>query len=215
MEPFEYVVVITSLISGLGIAQILNGLADIVSGYRHLKISIAHVLMIVSTFINLFQEWFYNYQYSVLVEEWTMKVILGLLTYPILLFTLARMLIPTGLRSNEKDLEAYYNEQWPSFFVISIWIILISIFQDIHISGIPITEQIPKLVLITAYSTFLIFKIRNRWAHIVFQGLFLIGMITFILYTDIPLKDAVKKSEQTNSIEQMDDSILEIQNPNN
>ena len=213
MEPFEYVVVITSLISGLGIAQILNGLADIVSGYRHLKISIAHVLMIVSTFINLFQEWFYNYQYSVLVEEWTMKLILGLVTYPILLFTLARMLIPTGLRSNEKDLEAYYNEQWPSFFVISIWIILISIFQDIHISGIPITDQIPKLVLITAYSTFLIFKIRNRLAHIVFQGLFLIGMITFILYTDIPLKDAVKKSEQTNATEHIEGSTLELQYP--
>ncbi len=195
MEPFEYVVVITSLIIGLGIAQVLNGLADIVSGFKHLKVSVAHVLMIISTFLNLYQDWFYNYEYSVHVEEWTMKVILGLLTFPILVFILARMLIPTGLRSDEKDLVAYYNEQWPSFFIISIWIVLISIFQDIHISGIPISEQIPKIVLIATYSAFLIFKIQNRWAHIIFQALFLIGMITFILVTDIPLIQSIQKAK--------------------
>ena len=184
MEPFEYVVVITSLITGLGIAQLLEGSADIISHYRKVKISFPLLLMIGSTFLNHYQEWFYTYQYSYYITHWSMKVILGLVIYPITLFMLARMLFPTGLRSDESDLEAYYSDQWHALFTINIVIILISVFQDMFFSGIGPLDQLPKFILIAVQLVFLGFNINNKVAHLVFQVLFFVGMIVFIIVTD-------------------------------
>jgi hypothetical protein len=172
MEPFEYVVVITSLITGLGVAQLLTGTADVISHFKHVRISWPLFFLIGTTFLTHYQEWFYNYQYSYYITEWSMKVILGLVIYPITLLVLARMLFPTGLRSQESDLDSYYFDQWPSFFTMFIVIILISVFQDMFFSGIGPLEQLPKFVLIATHLIFLGFQITNRKAHTVFQGLF-------------------------------------------
>lgn len=184
MEPFEYVIVITSLITGLGIAQLLTGTADIISHFKHVKVSIPLMFMIGSTFLNHYQEWYYNYQYSYFITEWKMTVILGLIIYPITLFILARMLFPTGLRSQESDLNMYYQDQWKALFTVNIAVILISVFQDMFFSGIGPIDQAPKFVLITAHLVFIGFNIKSVKAHTVFQVLFFIGMIAFILVTD-------------------------------
>ena len=199
MEPFEYVVVITSLITGLGIAQLLTGTADIISHYRHVKVSVPLMLMIGSTFLNHYQEWFYNYQYSFYITDWSMKNILGVVVFPITLFLLARMLFPTGLRSQESDLVSYYSDQWPSLFTVNIVVIVISIFQDMYFSGIGPLDQLPKFVLIAAHLIFLGFNITSRKAHLVFQLLFFVGMIAFILVTDQNLNEIYDKLMQTRS----------------
>ena len=113
MEPFEYVVVLTSLIIGLGITQIITGTADIISNIKNVTISYSHSLLVMVVFILLIQEWWYSYQYANQVVTWTLPLVLFLLVYPISLYTLARMIFPTGLRGHETDLEAYYYEQWP------------------------------------------------------------------------------------------------------
>ena len=197
MEPFEYVVVITSLITGLGIAQLLTGTADIISHYRHIKISWPLMLMIGSTFLNHYQEWFYNYQYSLYITDWSMKSILGLVAYPITLFLLARMLFPTGLRGEESDLVSYYEDQWQALFTVNIVVIIISVFQDMFFSGIGPMDQLPKFVLITAHLVFMGFNITSRKAHFIFQLLFFVGMIAFILATDQNLNEIYDKLMET------------------
>ena len=47
MEPFEYVVVLTSLILGLGIAQILTSVADIFSNLKNVNIGYTHTLLVM------------------------------------------------------------------------------------------------------------------------------------------------------------------------
>ncbi|MDW3195307.1 MAG: hypothetical protein R8G66_23225 [Cytophagales bacterium] len=184
MDPFEYVVVITSLITGLGIAQILNGIADVVSDIKNIRLSAPLSLLILSTFLNLIQEWFYNYQYATHVTSWTLLTVLGVLIYPILLFLLARMLFPTGLKSDVTDLDGYYFEQWKWFFWLSGSIILVSVFHDIFISGFTLQDQVLKLVLIAIHLYFLLFDVHNRKAHYVFQAMSVIGLIAFIVLTD-------------------------------
>lgn len=184
MYPFEYVVVITSLITGLGIAQILNGTADIVSDIKNIRLSAPLSLLILSTFLNLVQEWFYNYQYATHVTSWTLLTVLGVLIYPILLFLLVRMLFPTGLKSDVTDLEGYYFEQWKCFFWLSGSIILVSVFHDIFISRFTLQDQVLKLILIAIHLFFLFFNVQNRKAHYTFQALSVAGVIVFIVLTD-------------------------------
>ncbi len=189
MDPFEYVVVITALISGLGIAQILSGLADIISHLSHIKISWPLIIMSINTFLSLIQEWFINYHYAKQVEAWSMFHVMLLLLYPTLLFILARMLFPTGLREHEEDLHEYYMDQWRWLFSISTLIITVSIFHDLYFSDLQLLDQIPKLIIIAIQLAFILFNIKDYNAHTIYQSFTLIALVVFLILTDSVLVD--------------------------
>ncbi|HHP7240813.1 MAG TPA: hypothetical protein ACFCUD_04030 [Cyclobacteriaceae bacterium] len=189
MDPFEYVVVITSLISGLGIAQILSGLADIISHLSHIKISWPLIIMSVNTFLSLIQEWFINYHYATQVEAWSLFDVMFLLLYPTLLFILARMLFPTGLREHEEDLHEYYMDQWKWLFSISTLIITVSILHDLYFSDLQLLDQIPKLIIIAIQLAFILFNIKDYNAHTIYQSFTLIALVVFLILTDSVLVD--------------------------
>ena len=57
MEAFEYFVVMSSLILGLGIAQILMGFSDLVAHYKEVKFSLTHSIYAVVVFLIHLQDW--------------------------------------------------------------------------------------------------------------------------------------------------------------
>lgn len=188
MEPFEYVVVLSSLILGLGIAQLLTGVADILSNFRQIKPGLAHSAFIFNVFLLHVQEWWYSYQYIYEVKAWTLPLVLFLLVYPITLFLLARMLIPTGLRGHETDLKQYYYDQWPWFFRLHLAIVIASFSQNVIVSGFPISTQIPHFLLSAGFIGFLTFKISNQMAHNIFIILQSIGWIVITVFDTYTLE---------------------------
>lgn len=182
MEPFEYVVVLTSLILGLGIAQILTSVADIVSNARNVKLGWAHGFMAFVVFVNHIQEWWFSYQYAHTVEVWTLQLVLFLLVYPTFLYLLARMLFPTGLRGHETDLKSYYYDQWPWFFSLYLTIPIVSFFQNTLISGLSVMSQVSQITLVLTYGAFLIFNVRNKLAHIIFMGIQAAAWMAYLVF---------------------------------
>lgn len=179
LEPFEYVVILTSLILGLGITQLLTSTADIFSNLKNVNVGYAHSLLIIVVFNLHIQEWWESYQTANMVEEWTMPMVLFVLIYPISLFTLARMIFPTGLRETETDLDAYYFDQWPWFFIVFLLVPVISIFQNIFIGGYGIETQLLQVLLAIVIIVFLIFRIQKKWAHI---GFLVLQIIVWIFW---------------------------------
>lgn len=175
MDPFEYVVVLTSLIIGLGIAQILTGIADVLSNIKNTKIYLPHILFTIVIFLLLIQEWWINYQYATEIDGWTLKTVLAILAYPILLFVMARMIFPTGIRGNETDFRVYYYDQWRYLFTIGVAKVAVSIIQNMIISDAEILSLWPQMLYAFAYAAFAIFNIRNPKAHHAFQ------IITFLI----------------------------------
>ncbi|WP_143520077.1 hypothetical protein [Reichenbachiella sp. 5M10] len=169
MEPFEYVVVMITLILGLGMTQLLNGVADMVAHYDKIKFSYAHSLLISVVFLVTLQDWWYSYQYSKQIEEWTLPIVLSLLSFPILLFVETRLLFPTGSRSQETDMEVYFQENWKWIYSIFVMTILISIAQNIYFSGYTIQEQIPLMIYAGVYLMFIFGDFRNKLLHEVFM----------------------------------------------
>ena len=182
MQPFEYVVVLISLILGLGIAQLLNGLADMLAHYKKTKFSVAHTLYVIVVFLVFCQDWFYTYQYSKQIEHWTLSIILSLLIFPIALFLLARFLFPTGSRSRETDMVAYFEENWRWFYALFSLTIVISIIQNILISGYTLVEQTLLFCYLTAYLIFLIGDIKRKIYHNIFMILQLLLWIVFVFF---------------------------------
>jgi len=184
LEPFEYVVILTSLILGLGITQILMGAADIFSNLKNVNVGYAHSLLIIVVFNLHIQEWWESYHMANQVREWTMPMVLFTLVYPISLFTLARMIFPTGLRESETDLDKYYFDQWPWFFIVFLLVPVISFLQNVIIGGYGYETQILQYLLATVIIIFLVFKIRNHWAHIGFLVLQIIIWIFWLALED-------------------------------
>lgn len=180
MEPFEYFVVLSSLILGLGIAQILTNVADIVSNLKNVKLGVAHSLFVFNLFLIHIQEWWYTYQYIDQVKIWTLPLVLFLLSYPILLYLLARMLFPTGLRGHETDLDVYYYDQWKWLFSLFLGIVIASFLQNVIVSKLPILEQIPQFLLALAFVIFLTLDISNKTVHNIFL---ILQAIAWILWT--------------------------------
>ena len=184
MDPFEYVVVLTSLILGLGIAQILTSVADILSHLRNVKLSLPHGILTFTVFLLHIQEWWINYEYSLQIKIWTLPIVLSILVYPILLFLLARMLFPTGIRGHETDLDAYYFDQWHWFFGISLGTLVISIWQNSFLQDLPLIASWPQFVFAAIYLGMILVKIQNKWAHTTIQLLALAGLVAYMITDD-------------------------------
>ncbi len=184
MEPFEYVVVLTSLILGLGIAQILTSLADILSHMKNVKLSTPHMILTITVFLLHIQEWWINYEYGQIVKVWTLPIVLSVLIYPILLFTLARMLFPTGIRGHETNLEDYYLDQWKWFFGIALGTLFVSIWQNSFLQGLPINASWPQFAFALVYLTVMLLNLNQKWLHIVIQLMALLGLVAYMITDD-------------------------------
>lgn len=182
MEPFEYVVVLTSLILGLGIAQILMGSSDIISHWREVKFSLPHGIYILVVFLIHIQEWWINYQYSKELMAWTLPVVLSIVIFPILLFLQARMLFPTGVRREETDLDAYFKDQWRGLYFLGALTVVVSIWHNLFLSHYPLVDQIPLFIYLLAYFYFIGLRIKNQTAHTIFVTLQLLAQIAFIAF---------------------------------
>lgn len=184
MAPFEYVIVLISLILGLGITQLLNGVADMVAQFSKTKFSTAHTIFIVVIFLVFIQDWWYTYQYSKQIDVWSLPIVLSLLSFPIVLFLLARFLFPTGSRSQETDMKAYFEENWRWLYGLFMVTIGISIIQNIYISGYTLVGQIPLFVYISWYIVFIVLNIKNMKYHNIFMILQLLLWIYFVGIVD-------------------------------
>ena len=98
MDQFEYVMVLVSIIVGLGITHVLLGIAGIIdrrSGKQaDLEVSLAHLAWVGHCFLWLIMFWWWEYELSQTVTEWTMGRYLFLVFYAVTLFLTLAVLVP-------------------------------------------------------------------------------------------------------------------------
>src|SRR5579872_4509431 len=95
ISAFEYVTVFISIILGLGVTQILTGIADLVHQNERVKIYSPHLVWVFLVLVLHVQEWWVTFQLRS-YGPWRLPVFLFILLYPVVLFILARLLFPFG-----------------------------------------------------------------------------------------------------------------------
>lgn len=181
MEPFEYVVVLASLILGLAVAQILNGIADMVANYSRIKFSFAHSVLIAVIFMVTIQDWWYSYQYSKQIEVWTLPTVMAIMSFPIVLFLEVRLLFPTGTRSQELDMDVYFYQNYRWIYTLFLITILISITQNMYFSGYTLFEEIPLFIYAGVYVLFIFADFKNKLYHDIFVVAQLFVWLSFFI----------------------------------
>lgn len=176
MTAFEYVIVLISIILGLGITTILTGVAELIKHTRLSALYAPYIIWIALVFVIYLQEWWVTYELKA-VQTWTLHKFLVILIYPISLYILAHLLFPTGV-SREFTSKEFYHHNYPKLFMAVIILDIQSIIYNLAFSGLALQTQIPHLVVLIILSTMITTKTKKNWIH---TAVALVLLVTLII----------------------------------
>ena len=118
-DQFQHVMVLASIIVGLGITHLLTGVAHALDRSndheQRMRIGFAHTVWLIVVFIWMVIFWWWEYRLLELVQSWTLIHYFFLVLYAVLLYLLAAVLIPRDW-NKVVDLDAYFISQRHWFF---------------------------------------------------------------------------------------------------
>jgi hypothetical protein len=175
MTPFEYVIVLISVILGLGITTILTGVAELIKHTKPITLFTPYIIWIILIFVLHIQDWWVSYQYK-RVEVWTLQSFLLVMMYPINLYILAHLLFPGSL-SKEFSSKEFYLEHYPRLFIGAIILVIISVIHNVVIDDLPIVSQVPQAIVFTTLTIVILTKTKSVNVHFFLSLLLLLVMI--------------------------------------
>src|SRR6201989_1022887 len=116
-DQFQHVMVLTSIIIGLGITYILIGVGSAIeriTGHgAPLSLSWAHATWLLTLFVWMVSFWWWEFRLLALLKSWTLAHYFFIITYAVLLFLLAVLLLPREWAAID-NLDDYFlsKRQW-------------------------------------------------------------------------------------------------------
>ena len=110
-DQFQHVMVLASILIGLGITSILLGVGSAIeriTGHgERLQLSWAHGVWLFSLFVWMVSFWWWEFRLLALLKSWTLPHYFFIITYAVILFLLAVLLLPRDWTATN-DLNAYF-----------------------------------------------------------------------------------------------------------
>jgi hypothetical protein len=163
MTPFEYVIVLISIILGLGITTILAGVAQLIKYPPARNLYAPYIIWIILVFMLHIHDWWESYQLKS-IEEWRLPMFLFIILYPIALYILAHLLFPADLKRGLIT-KMFYMNNYPRLFISAIIMDILGIIHNMWILKLSLSEQVFQLVLLVVLSLMLITRNKNSLAH--------------------------------------------------
>lgn len=118
MDPFEYLVVLTSIVLGLAVTRVIGGVGNIIQTRRKKRTYWVHVVWMVNLLLTITIVWWVAYRWR-MQERWTFFLFLWLLLTPILLYLVSALVFPdTDEAQLVTDWKAYYYEHHRDIFLL-------------------------------------------------------------------------------------------------
>lgn len=122
-DSFEYVVVLVSIVTGLGITRVLTGVSDAIQVANRPRAYWIHTLWMLNLFGELMLFWWVLYRWRN-APQWNFYLFLWVNISPILAYLASGVLCPGDLRhTGSPDWRDYYYKNRRGFFFIfaAIW----------------------------------------------------------------------------------------------
>lgn len=147
MNDFEYIAVLLSIILGLGITQLLTGIARLVRDGRSLAPAWWVMVIVAMLLLAHFQVWWVSFQWRH-VAAWTFLSYVALMILPMLLYLAAYLVLPGDLRLDGKELVREFIERRRPFYAIIALVPLASFFQQ-YVQGLPLLLDVDTAVRVS------------------------------------------------------------------
>jgi hypothetical protein len=137
---FEYLAVIVSVVIGLGLTRILEGVGRVLQARAQVHLYWVHLVFTGIVFLGHLLFWWLFWS-SREVEAWSFFPFLFLLLQPIILYLLAGLCFPDFSERGPIDFRAFYyrNHRW-FFGLFALLMVLISL-RDILFRAVPLISQ--------------------------------------------------------------------------
>src|SRR5205085_11635916 len=93
MDPFSYLVVLTSIVLGLAVTRVIGGFGNVIQARRHRRPYWVHSLWMVNLLLTITIVWWVAYRWRT-QERWTFFLFLWLLLTPTLLYLISALIFP-------------------------------------------------------------------------------------------------------------------------
>lgn len=181
LSPFEYVAVLISIILGMGITQLISGLASIVLRWEKIRLYWPHLVLVILIFIIHIQDWWATYELRN-NTHWHLPMFLFIILYPVNLYILARILFPIRWSGDRVDLKTFYLANFRKIYGFMIFLPIHAIIDNVYLNGHPLSDQILQFTLITVLSIVIIVNRKDEWIHQALAILFvMMCLITFVI----------------------------------
>lgn len=177
MSPFEFVTVLISIILGLGITQIMSGVADLIHQWEKVKLYWPHVLWVGLIFILHVQEWWLTYELRTMIV-WRLPFFLFEVLYPISLFIMARILFPSAGDENSANLKDFYFRNYRKFFLMVMILSILSALENIFIHGLGIDGWAVNLAI---FALLLCATLRRSQSEVLHKTIAIILLLFMII----------------------------------
>lgn len=134
MDDFAHLSVLISIVLGLGLTNLLMGLARVIQMRERVKLYWPTLVWAFTLLLVHVQTWWSMFSLRT-VDVWTFQAFAVTLTQPILLFFLSALALPDFDRDESLDLRANYAAQRRWFFGILIALVLVSLLRNELLKG--------------------------------------------------------------------------------
>lgn len=115
MDRFSFVIVLLSIIVGLGVTELLTNLARQIQNRSTTKFYWLHTLLACLVFIALLQQWWESWDQR-FVENWSFPILLLMLGGPIGLYVISHLLFPNNM--DDVDYRDHYYKNTRVIYLI-------------------------------------------------------------------------------------------------
>ena len=165
MNTFEYLSVLISVVIGLGVVHVLQGIGRLISRPKPPRLYWIHSMWVVQSLLFLFYFWWFQLGYRGTVE-WTSALFAFVLLYAIALYLQCAIIVPEEPQS---DYEEYFNEKSRWFHsVVLLVLVLDAIDTHLKPEGVGLGETIQQTIVIrSSFAVLLILAIytKKKWYH--------------------------------------------------
>lgn len=165
MDFFNYVMVLASVIVGLAVTHLLQGVAKLIQHPDRQKLYWIHLLWVGLMFLNALFLWWWEFQLS-RTDRWTFELYLFVLSFSVVLYLICAVLMPSEL-GDYADYRAYYYSRRRWLFGLLLLFSLMD-FADTAFKGPAHLAALgwPYYAAVTTRSLLLLVAIKSRNARV-------------------------------------------------
>ena len=178
MDRFEYVMVMVSIIIGLAVAHLLQGLVEVAQRPRPFRLRSIHLVWVIFMLMTVSFFWWWQFKLQAL-PEWNFGTYIFVLAYACLFYFQSTLLFPKDL-GPDVDLDDFFHQQRGWFFglnalnnsidLIDTWLKGSEHFQSLG-------PEYPVTVAVQTIGSLIAIFVPSR----AFQWIFALGSLLYLL----------------------------------
>ncbi len=149
-DQFQHVMVLTSIIIGLGITNALLGVSGAIERYtetdRPVKLSWAWAFWLGYAFLSMIDFWWWEFRLADILKQWTLWNYFLIISYAVAFFLMVALLVPSKWDKVD-DLNAYFIAKRHWFYSVFLLMLVIDLGDSYMKGGWPYLRSLGVLAL--------------------------------------------------------------------